>query len=118
VAEELKVAIQEADPAVRFFVAQLLVGLGEMAGDSLASLVPDAQPASPAIKRKRMATSVFVALLDEPDRDIRQAAVQALGWLGGSTARQALTRTASDPDGDVAAATQMALQALGPESEN
>jgi HEAT repeat protein len=65
-----------------------------------------------------MAASIFVALLEERDRDVRQAAVEALGRLGGSTARQALTRSASDPDGDVAAATQMALQALGPDSNN
>jgi len=68
--------------------------------------------------RSRMATKLFVALLDDRDRDIRQAAAQALGYLGGERARHALTRAARDPDGDVAAATQMALQAIGPETTN
>ncbi|HSU53160.1 MAG TPA: HEAT repeat domain-containing protein [Candidatus Dormibacteraeota bacterium] len=117
-ADKLKAAINEADPAVRFFVAQLLVNLGEMAADALVGLAPDEQPASPAIKRARMATNLFIALLEDRDRDVRQAAVEALGRLGGDRARQALTRTAGDSDGDVAAATQMALQALGTETNN
>ena len=59
-----------------------------------------------------MATKLFIALLEDRDRDIRQAAAEALGRLGGERARQALTRAAADPDGDVAAATQMALQVI------
>lgn len=117
-AEQLKVAIQDAEPAVRFFVSQLLVDLGEMAPEALAGLAPDDHLASPAIKRRRMATHLFAAMLEDRDRDIRQAAAEALGRLGGDRARQALTRAASDIDGDVAAATQMALQALGPESKD
>jgi HEAT repeat protein len=117
-AEELKVAIADSEPAVRFFVSQLLVNLGEMSADALAGLAPDEQLASPALKRRRMATNIFAAMLDDRDRDIRQAAAEALGRLGGDRARQALTRAASDNDGDVAAATQMALQALGTETNN
>jgi len=94
------------------------VNLGEMSPESLEGLVPDEQPASPAVKRKRMATNLFIALLADRDRDVRQAAVEALGRLGGDRAGQALTRMADDPDGDVAAATQMALQALGNENES
>lgn len=115
-AEKLKVAIQDADPAVRFFVAQLLVNLGEMSPEALLGFSPEDQLASPAIKRKRMGTNLFIALLEDRDRDIRQAAAQALGYLGGERARQALIRAGNDPDGDVAAATQMALQALGTET--
>ena len=116
VAEELKVAIQDAEPAVRFYVAQLLVNLGELAPEELAGLTSEDHMASPAVKRKRMATNLFAAMLEDRDRDVRQAAAEALGRLGGDRARQALTRAADDPDGDVAAATQMALQALGTES--
>jgi len=65
-----------------------------------------------------MATNLFIAMLEDRDRDIRQAAAEALGRLGGERARQALTRADGDLDGDVAAATQMALQALGKESNN
>jgi HEAT repeat protein len=74
--------------------------------------------ASPAVKRKRVATNLFAAMLEDRDRDVRQAAAEALGRLGGDRARQALTRAADDPDGDVAAATQMALQMLGSESNS
>jgi HEAT repeat protein len=117
-AEKLKVAIQDAEPAVRFFVAQLLVNLGEMTAESLLGFSPEDQLASPAIKRRRMASNFFIALLEDRDRDIRQAAAEALGQLGGERAKQALTRASGDPDGDVAIATQMALQAIGAEKPN
>jgi len=117
-AEKLKVAIQDAEPAVRFFVAQLLVNLGEMSPEALLGFSPEDQLASPAIKRKRMAINLFIALLEDRDRDTRQAAAEALGRLGGERAKQALIRAGNDPDGDVAAATQMALQAVGAENSN
>jgi HEAT repeat protein len=112
-AEKLKVAIQDAEPAVRFFVAQLLVNLGEMSPEAFLGFKPQESLTSPAEKRKRMAVSIFIALLQDRDRDARQAAAEALGRLGDERARQALTRTADDLDGDVAAATHMSLQALG-----
>jgi HEAT repeat protein len=111
-AEKLKVAIQDAEPAVRFFVAQLLVNLGEMSPEAFLGFTPDDNMSSPASKRKRMATNIFIALMEDRDRDVRQAAAEALGHLGGDRALQALTRASGDPDGDVAAATQMAMQAL------
>jgi HEAT repeat protein len=114
-AEKLKLAIQDAEPAVRFFVAQLLVNLGEMSAEALLGFSPEDQLASPAIKRKRMGINLCIALLEDRDRDIRQAAAEALGRLGGERARQGLTKASGDPDGDVAAASQMALQAIGEE---
>jgi HEAT repeat protein len=110
-AEKLKVAIQDAEPAVRFFVAQLLVNLGEMSPEALQGFNPEDQLASPAINRKRMGSNIFIALLQDRDRDVRQAAAEALGQLGGERAKQGLKRATGDPDGDVAAAAQMALQA-------
>jgi HEAT repeat protein len=83
-----------------------------MSAEALLGFSPDDQLASPAIKRRRMATNLFIALLEDRDRDIRQAAAEALGHLGGERAKQALSRAVSDPDGDVAAATQMALQVV------
>ena len=117
-AEKLKLAIQNAEPAIRFFVAQLLIHLGELAPDAIFGLTPEDHLASPAIKRKRMATNLFIGLLEDPNRDVRQAAAESLGHLGGERARQALTRTAGDADGDVAAAINAALQALGTESSS
>ena len=115
-AEQLKLAIQNAEPAIRFFVAQLLVNLGELAPDAIAGMAPEDHMASPAIKRKRMATHLFIGMLEDLDRDIRQAAAESLGRLGGERARHALTRAANDPDGDVATAVQLSLQAFGNES--
>src|SRR5262249_58174736 len=100
-AEKLKVVIQDADPAVRFFVAQLLVNLGEMSPEALLGFSTEDQMASPAIKRKRMATNIFVALMDDRDRDVRQAVAEALGRLGGDRARQPLTPARNDPDTDI-----------------
>jgi len=117
-AEKLKMAIQNAEPAVRFFVAQLLVNLGEMSPEALEGFSAEEQLASPAIKRKRMGINIFIALLEDRDRDVRQAAAQALGHLGGERAKQALKRAGGDPDGDVAAATQMALQAIEADPTN
>jgi HEAT repeat protein len=111
-AEKLKQAIQDAEPAVRFFVAQLLVNLGEMSPEAFLGFTPVDTVTSPAEKRKRMAASIFIALLEDRHRDVRQAAAEALGRLGDDRAEQALTRASGDPDGDVAAATRMALQAL------
>src|SRR5215831_3076972 len=112
-AEQLKLAIQDAEPAVRFFVAQLLINLGEMSPEALLGFSTEDQMASPAIKRKRMGINLCIALLEDRDRDIRQAAAEALGRMSGDRARQALTKATADPDGDVAAASQMALQAIG-----
>jgi HEAT repeat protein len=114
-AEKLKLAIQDAEPAVRYFVAQLLVNLGEMSAEALLGFSAEDQLATPAIKRRRMAISLFIALLEDRDRDVRQTAAEALGQLGGERAKQALTCAANDPDGDVAAAIQMALQAIAAE---
>jgi len=111
-AEKLKGAIKDAEPVVKYFVTQLLVNMGALPSDAIAGLASEDRMTSPADKRKQMATHLFITLLEDPDRDVRQAAAEALGHLGGKRAKQALTRTATDPDGDVAAATQMALQAM------
>jgi HEAT repeat protein len=92
--------------------------MGALPSDAIAGLASEDRMTPPAEKRKQMATHLFITLLEDPDRDVRQAAAEALGRLGGKRARQALTRTTSDPDGDVAAATQMALQALEIQSQN
>src|SRR4029077_11246777 len=58
-AEQLKVAIQDAEPAVRFFVAQLLINLGEMSPEAFIGFTPGDCLASPAEKRKRTAVNLF-----------------------------------------------------------
>ena len=58
---------------------------------------------------------------DKQSKDIKDIVAGARDGLkeafdmGSERANQALTRAGSDPDGDVAAATQMALQAIAAE---
>ena len=54
----------------------------------------------------------------QSEAPVCQAAAEALGHLGGERAKQSLIRAARDPDGDVAAAIQIALQAIIAENTN
>jgi HEAT repeat protein len=63
-------------------------------------------------KRRKLAVSLFLAILCDPDRDLRQAAAEALGRLGERRAEPALARTLRDPDAVVRSAAEQALQAL------
>ena len=111
-AEELKPALYDRDPDVRHFVGQLLVSLG--AAEPEASPEPAAVEVSASAmeKRRKLAVSLFLAILCDPDRDLRHAAAQALGRLGERRAEPALSRTLRDPDAAVRSAAEQALQAL------
>jgi HEAT repeat protein len=63
-------------------------------------------------KRRKLAVSLFLAILCDPDRDLRQAAAEALGRLGERRAESGLVRARRDPDADVRSAVERALQAL------
>jgi len=110
VVNELKSALQDEDSNVRHFVGQLLVGLGIMEPEA----APGAEVAalsSPA-KRRKLAASLFGAMLCDPDRDLRQAAAEALGRLGDDRAKSALLRAQTDEDAGVRAAAEQALETL------
>lgn len=65
-----------------------------------------------AEKNLRHAVNLFAALTTDRDRDLRQAAVEALGRLGGQRAEAALTRALRDADVAVQAAAELALRNL------
>lgn len=110
-AEELKPALHDNDPGVRHFVGHLLAAM-----NAVASAPPPPVTGSvlePA-QRRKLAVTCFLRVLSDPDRDLRLAAVQALGRLAGEGARAGLVRARNDFDPGVRAAAEDALQALGP----
>src|SRR5207237_10577658 len=109
-AEQLKAAVQDEDANVRHFVGQLLVSMGIVELDN-APLADVASTACP-VKRRKLAVSLFEAILCDADRDLRQAAAEALGRLGDPRAQSALVRVQSDIDPSVRAAAEAALSAL------
>jgi HEAT repeat protein len=109
---ELKAALQDDDGNVRHFVGQLLVSLGAMDPDLAPAADPQAALDSSPVKRRKLAVTLFAALLCDPDRVLRQAAAEALGYLGDPRAQSALLRAQADADPGVSAAAQRAVQTL------
>jgi HEAT repeat protein len=111
-AEDLKPALYDRDPDVRHFVGQLLVSLGAMEAEALPGM-EEAEPSAASMeKRRKLAVSLFLAILCDADRDLRQAAAEALGRIGERRAEPGLVRTLHDPDPDVRVSTEQALQAI------
>jgi HEAT repeat protein len=111
-AEELKPALYDRDPEVRHCVEQLLVSLGAMEPEASSEAAIVEVSASSIEKRRKLAVSLFLAILCDADRDLRHAAADALGRLGERRAESALMRTLRDPDTLVRTAAEQALQAL------
>ena len=86
---------------------------GGTAAEEKAPAAPEELPASTLEKRRKLAGSLFLAVLCDADRDLRQAAAEALGRLGEQRAQSALARAARDLDAAVRAAAEHALQLLG-----
>jgi HEAT repeat protein len=63
--------------------------------------------------RRRSVQDLFIGVLSDYDRDLRLAAVEALGRLGDSRAAAALTVSLQDEDDWVRAAAEAALERLG-----
>lgn len=112
-AEELKPALQDSDQTVRYFVSQLLGSMGVTAPQTTLSGSSDELAASGPAKRRKMAVRLFITVLGHVDRDLRQAAAEALGRLGDKLAEPALARMLLDPDSDVRTAADLSLQSLG-----
>ena len=68
--------------------------------------------AAPEDHRRAAAANAFVELLGDADRDLRQAAAEALGRIGDCRAIQALAQSLQDPDHWVSVAAAVALDAL------
>jgi HEAT repeat protein len=116
--EELKPALYDRDPDVRRFVGQLLVSLGAAEPEATAETAGTDMSASTLEKRRKLAVSLFLAILCDADRDLRQAAAEALGRLGERRAESALVRALRDPDAVVRSAAEHALLALAAPRES
>jgi len=110
--EDLKPALYDRDPDVRHFVGQLLVSLGAMEPEPAPEAEAGPDSFASMEKRRKLAVSLFLAILCDRDRDLRQAAAEALGRLGERRAEPGLLRAARDPDADVRLAAEGALQSL------
>lgn len=105
--EQLKVA--EATRPTGLRVASLGYGLRK-ASETGAS--PTSVATHDPEKNLRHAVNLFAAILGDTDRDLRQAATEALGRLGGPRAESALTRALRDPDAGVQSAAELALKSF------
>ncbi len=111
--EELKSALHEGDASLRHFVGQLLVSLGSVEPELVPAGEPGTQLVSAPAKRRKLASSLFIGLMSDSDRDLRQAAAEALGRLGDARAKSPLLRALGDPDPGVRGAVELALQSFG-----
>ena len=111
--EELKPALYDRDPDVRRIVGQLLVGLGAADSDGAGTAADPAELSATTVeKRRRLAVGLFLAVLCDADRDLRQAAAEALGRLGERRAEAALVRALRDDDPTVRSAAERSLSQL------
>ena len=109
--EELKGALQDKDPNVRYAVSGLLNSLG-VHTPAVEALSPSHEPSSSPEKRRKLAVSLLLASLCDTDRILRQAAAESLGRLGDRRAEPALQRSMRDTDLNVRLASEQALLAL------
>ncbi|HZR18193.1 MAG TPA: HEAT repeat domain-containing protein [Verrucomicrobiae bacterium] len=110
-AEELKPALHDHDPGVRHFVGHLLAAISGAQSSSVPLAAGgEFQPE----QRRKMAVKCFLQILADPDRDLRQAAAEALGQLADQSSHLPLTRACSDPDPGVRRSATLALRNFQP----
>ena len=93
----------------------MLVSLGEEQPPATAAgpdYVAEVEAASSPAKRRKLAVSLFLTVLCDADRDLRQAAAEALGRLGERRAESALVKAQADSDAGVRFAAERALREL------
>ena len=110
---ELNTALVSGDWASRRAAAYALEQLGERRGANVEQLGTNV--ATPARRRQHAALAVFTDLLRDADADLRLAAVDSLGRLGGAETRSPLMTALSDTDEAVRLAASQALAGLGME---
>jgi HEAT repeat protein len=110
--EDLKSALEHEDSDVRHFVGSLLAGIGAAPPES-ALTQPGAESSTGAVEsRRKLGISLLLALLCDVDRDLRQAAAEALGRLKDPRAESGLARAIGDADAGVRRAAEQSLKSI------
>ncbi len=112
VAPELRLAVNSGDLSVRYGAQNLLEQIGEPAAASVE--LDGTGMATVADTKQRRVFAIFLDLLQDANRDLRLAAVVALGRLGDRRALEPLAAAQSDADVSVQRAAAAAVQALNP----
>ncbi len=111
--EALRPALQDKDSDVRHFISHILADLGATLPEPAS---PETAAEAPALdiqdRRRKLAIGLFLAILGDQDRDLRQAAAEALGQLGSSRAQAGLLRAVADSDPGVRHAAEASLRML------
>jgi HEAT repeat protein len=117
VLEALEVAYYDEDEAMRL---SAVVGMGRSCDDRWSSAVlRELGSESPAMRYEaavacgelalRQAVPTLARLVQDPDRQVSNAAIWALGQIGGDSAKQVLTSAYEDADDETEAALDEAL---------
>jgi HEAT repeat protein len=111
--EELRPALEDDNADVRHFVGSVLAGLGKAPQRSKPPQpVPGPDDETTFVvreNRRKLALSLFMAIICDADRDLRQAAAESLGRIGDRRVEPALLRAAADQDASVRSAVSKAL---------
>lgn len=108
---ELQRALVTGDWAARRAAAYALEQLGKQHSAPLE--LPGTNIDTPARRRQQSVLGIFTDLLRDADSDLRLAAVDSLGRLGGAETRSPLMTALSDIDNAVRLAAAQALADLG-----
>jgi HEAT repeat protein len=108
IAPQLKSSLKDQEYWVRQATANILARIGEIKpGEPRTAAL-----AEPLHYRRQAAVEALILTLTDYDRDLRLAAVDALGRIGQRLAISALQRSQQDPDPDVRAAANQALDTI------
>ncbi|HXG49344.1 MAG TPA: HEAT repeat domain-containing protein, partial [Methylomirabilota bacterium] len=111
---ELKAALKDKEYWVRQAAAEVLARIG----DALPAVPPAATTGEQttfihaADHKRQTAVDILLNALQDPDRDLRQAAAEALGRIGDRRAIVPLQAATDDPDAGVRTAATAALASL------
>ena len=113
-AAALRQRAQATDYWVRQAAVEVLVKIGEVAAAQESELETKlSKAADPMQARKQTTLEAFLTCLEDGDRDLRQAAAEALGRLAEKRAATALAKHIQDKDESVRKAAAKSLQNVG-----
>jgi HEAT repeat protein len=102
----------DLDADVRFFLDRMLGNLASAKPAGAPDTASSEQEQPSPERRRKLSVTLFLSLLSDTDRDLRQAAAQALGEIGESRAVSGLIRALADPDPFVRSAVEQSLRLL------